>query len=66
MMNNQMMQMISQLRSNPVQFLAQRKINIPQELSKNPNDIISHLLKTGQVSQDQVNRAYQMMVQFKR
>lgn len=52
---NQMAQMYQQLRSNPAQLLASR-FNLPQGMNmNNPNDIIQHLLNTGQVSQQQVN-----------
>lgn len=64
-MNNPMA-MLQQLKSNPLQFLLQRRMNIPQSIANDPNAILGHLLKTGQVSQDSVNRAYQMMEQFKR
>lgn len=50
--------MLSQFRQNPMAMLSQR-FNIPQNLN-NPNDIIQHLLNTGQVSQQQVNNAMQM------
>lgn len=50
----------NQLRSNPLQLLNQ-KYNIPQNVNmSNPQDIIQHLLNTGQVSQAQVNQAMQM------
>ena len=62
---NNMMQMLSQLRSNPLQFLAQRKFNVPQNMANDPNAILNHLLKTGQVNQSQVNSAYQMAQRFK-
>jgi hypothetical protein len=52
------MQIISQLKSNPAMLLSQR-FNIPQGMN-DPNQIIQHLLNTGQVSQDAVNRAMQM------
>lgn len=65
-MNEQMMQMLSQLKANPVQFLMQRRLNLPANLAGDPNEIINYLLKTGQVSQDDVNRAYQQMGQFRR
>ena len=52
------MQMVNQYKQNPMAFLAQR-YNIPANLS-NPNDIIQHLLNTGQVTQSQVNNAMQM------
>lgn len=65
MMNNPMA-MLQQLKSNPLQFLMQRKFNIPQSIANDPNAIVNHLLQTGQVSQEAVNRAYQQMGQFKR
>lgn len=40
-------------RQNPMQMLSQR-FNIPQGLN-NPNDIINHLVNTGQVNQNQIN-----------
>ena len=64
-MNNPMMQMLSQLKANPTQFLMQRRFNVPQSMANDPNAILSHLLKTGQVSQEQVNAAYQQIVRFR-
>ncbi len=64
-MNNPM-QMLQALKSNPVQFLLQRKFNVPANIASDPNAILNHLLQTGQVTQDAVNRAYQQMGQFKR
>lgn len=55
---NNMFELAKQFQSNPIQLLSQR-YNIPQNLN-NPNEIIQHLLNTGQVSQAQVNRAMQM------
>jgi hypothetical protein len=47
--------MYQQLRSNPMQMLA-RRFNLPQGMNiNNPNDIIQHLLNTGQISQQQLN-----------
>lgn len=55
-----MMQMYNQLKQNPMQFLS-RRFNIPQNLDvSNPNNIIQHLLNTGQISQEQVNKVMQM------
>jgi hypothetical protein len=52
---NQIMSMYQQLRSNPMQLLA-RRFNFPQGMNmNNPNDIIQHLLNTGQISQQQLN-----------
>ena len=69
MMNNAVanpMQYLQQLKANPIQFLLQRKMNIPANIANDPTAIMNHLLRTGQVSQDAVNRAYQAMGQFKR
>lgn len=57
---NDLMNMYQQLKSNPMGMLAQR-FNIPQNVDiNNPNDIIQHLLNTGQISQAQVNNAMNM------
>jgi hypothetical protein len=64
-MNNPM-QMLQQLKSNPMQFLMQRKLNIPQNIANDPQAIVNHLLQTNQVSQEQLNRAYQMAGQFRK
>lgn len=60
------MQYLQQLKQNPVGFLLQRRMNIPANIANDPNAIIQHLLSTNQISQEQVNRAYQQMGQFKR
>lgn len=64
--NNQMnfQQALQQLKANPMQMLIQSRLNVPQNMMNDPNAIIEHLLKTGQVNQSQVNRAYQMMQSF--
>lgn len=56
---NNIMQMIQQIKANPVQFLMQRRMNIPQNIGNDPNAILNHLVSTGQISQQQVNSAYQ-------
>ena len=57
---NQMMQLYQQLRANPMQLLAKR-FNLPQGMNmNNPNDIIQHLLNTGQINQAQVNQVMGM------
>ena len=70
MMNNSMagiMQMVQQFKSNPMQMLMQRRMNLPQGISMNdPNAILNHLVQSGQVSQQQINQAYQMMQRFGR
>lgn len=63
-MNNPMM-MLQQLKMNPMQFLMSRRLNVPQNMINNPNAIVNHLLQTGQISQEQLNRAYQQMNQMR-
>lgn len=55
---NNLMQMYQQFKQNPMAMLSQR-FSIPQNMS-DPNEIIQHLLNTGQVSQDRVNQVMQM------
>ena len=73
MMNNpmsgmgNMMGMLQQLKANPMQFLMQRRMNLPQVVAMNdPQAILNHLVSTRQVPQDVVNNAYQMMQRFGR
>lgn len=57
---NEMMTAYQRLRSNPREMLSSR-FNIPDNMDvSNPNDILQHLLNTGQVSQDQVNKMMMM------
>ena len=59
------MQMVQQLRSNPMQFIRQAGFNIPQNLS-DPNAIIQHLMNSGQISQQRYEQARQMAMRFRR
>lgn len=70
MMNNPMigmnpMQMIQQLKANPIQFLQRAGFNVPSNLNS-PNDIIQHLMNSGQISQQRYEQARQMVAQFRR
>lgn len=55
-----LMGMLQQLKGNPMQMLLQRRMNVPQNMTNDPQAILNHLLQTGQISQAQVNQAYQM------
>lgn len=59
------MQLLQQLRQNPVQFLRQAGLNVPADLS-DPNAIIQHLMNSGQITQERYNQARQMVSRFKR
>lgn len=63
-MTNNPMQMLQALKSNPVQFLMQRRFNLPQNVGTDPNSILNYLIQSGQVSQQQINAAYQQARRF--
>lgn len=56
---NNLMGMYQQFMQNPAQALMNARFNVPQGMN-NPNDIIQHLLNTGQVSQGRINQVMQM------
>lgn len=53
-----MIQAIMQARQNPMAIISQR-FQIPQNI-QNPQDMIQHLLDSGQITQDQLNKTMQM------
>ena len=56
-------QLYAQFQQNPMALLG-RRFNIPQGLN-NPQEIVQHLLNSGQVTQAQVNQAMQMRQKFR-
>lgn len=54
------MQIMAQLRQNPAAVLKQRGLNIPDGMS-NPQQIVQHLISSGQVGSDKLQMAMQMM-----
>ena len=58
-----MMQMLSQLKSNPMALLQRAGFNVPANIS-NPQQIIQHLTQTGQINQQMLNNAQQMAQMF--
>lgn len=74
MMNNPMagnmrglnqMQLLQQLRQNPIQVLRQAGLNVPDNLS-DPNSIIQHLMNSGQITQQRYEQARQIAAQLKK
>ncbi|MBO6252702.1 MAG: hypothetical protein J6O49_03490 [Bacteroidaceae bacterium] len=61
MLNNinpaNILQMVTQLKSNPMSFLGQ--LGIPQNISSDPQATIQNLMNRGVISQDQYNQAVQ-------
>ncbi len=58
-------QMMQQFKQNPMSMLSKR-FNIPQNMSNDPNQIIQHLMNTGQISQSQYNMANQQLKQLRK
>ena len=58
------MSMLPQLQRNPLGMLAQRGFKVPNGMN-DPQQIIRHLMNTGQVSQEQYNNAMRMAQQFR-
>lgn len=59
------MNMLNELRTNPVQFVIRQGFNLPQNIPADPNSIIQYLLNSGQISQDRYNQAIQLAQNFK-
>lgn len=54
-MNKGIMSQFNSFTQNPMQFLLQRKINIPQQFANDPHGAVQYLLNNGQMSQAQLN-----------
>lgn len=54
------MNQFNSFMQNPMQFLTQRKINIPQQFANDPHGAIQYMLNNGQMTQEQLNRLTQM------
>lgn len=55
------MQMLQQLRANPVQFMKSMGYDVPAELANNPLGIAQHLAQSGQLNGTQMQQYQQMM-----
>lgn len=60
-----LMQMVQQIRSNPMQFIQRAGFRVPQNMT-DPNAIIQHLMQTGQISQQRYNQVFQTAQQLRR
>lgn len=61
---NGMLAQFQQFSSNPMQYIAQRRLNIPQNYASNPQSAIQYLMNTGQLTQEQYNWANNMSKQI--
>lgn len=55
------MQMLQQIRQNPAAVLQRAGLNIPGGLT-NPQQILQHLMQSGQVTQQRYQQAMQQML----
>lgn len=58
-------QMMQQLQANPAAMLKQAGLTIPGGM-KDPQQIINHLLQSGQIPQAKYQQAVQMLSRFRR
>ena len=61
--SSNIMQMLPQLKSNPLALLRQAGFNVPANMN-NPKAIIQHLMNSGQINQQQLTQAQQMAQNF--
>ena len=61
---NQLIDQYNQFKSNPIAFLAQRKVNIPQQYMNNPQEAVQYLMNNGIMSQGQYNQLAQLAQTF--
>ena len=50
MMNYNMQDALRKLQSNPKEFLQRAGMNVPDEMMNNPQEIVMHLINTGQLN----------------
>ena len=58
-MNKGFMNQFNAFKQNPMQFLMQRKVNIPQQFANDPHGAVQYMLNNGQMSQQQLNNLMQ-------
>ena len=55
-----MMEQFQQFKQNPMQFLMQKNVGIPQQFQNDPRGAVQYLMSNGQMSQQQFGRLSQM------
>lgn len=60
MIQQNMMSDLQELQKNPVQYLLNRRLNIPNNIGNNPQAIANYLVQSGQVSPERLAQAKQM------
>lgn len=54
-------QAFQQFKQNPVEYLAKANFNIPDNIPANPQSIGQYLMQSGQLNQNMIVKAMQMM-----
>lgn len=64
---NNPMNQFNAMRNNPIQFLASKGLNIPQQYANDPKGAIQYLMNNGQMNQGTLNNLMQraQMMGFK-
>jgi len=62
--NNPMMSQFNSFVQNPMQFLLQRNINVPQQYMNDPQAAVQYLLNNGTMSQDAFNSIRNMAIRM--
>ena len=58
---NNMQEQLRRLQSNPREFIQRAGVNVPEEMLNNPQAMVMHLIKTGQVNSPVLNQIMPMM-----
>lgn len=63
-MNQMMIEQLNKIVKDPVGYVAQCGLNVPQNINT-PDGIIQYLMNTGQISQQRYNQVMSFAKQFK-
>ena len=61
-MNNMMQEQLRQLQNNPAEFVRRSGVNIPEEIMGDPQAMVMHLIRTGQVSNNPMMQMIMPMI----
>ena len=59
-----MQEALQRIQSNPAEFFKNAGVNVPQEIMNNPQAIVMHLIRTGQVKSPVLQRIMPMIQQM--
>ena len=58
--SNNMIQQFRTFMQNPMQYMIQRRMNIPQQYMNDPRGAVQYLIQNGQMTNEQFNYLSQM------